>query len=657
MKKPILIAAFTGIFAGMANAQTPYPAPYEQYFLDLMADTCDFPVVRLAPVIHYAQGPAAYVTFTENVSDVRLKRTDEISFSTISVAGQEKLFEGLLPNKVYEIQVLNLCGQYVVAGTIDTKTEAIDPILVSPELYEAIRDFQNQTETVAPLGQFLDDREDVAFFEKVYFIQQYFLDAQPISVFSETALPYYMPPTICNCKFVFNILQNAVPGKIVNGTILSDVRFQPKQHISGNDNTAYWWNRNTKGAAKWHQLLTEGSKAGGTDHTWQMRMADSSATVGTQYGHLRYNLVCSNFNEVPADCFCEKQLWLYWRYDTEVCAFAEKHPEGWGSKAAVAAAEDVAVAVLRRDGNNIPIVPGGGGRVIRATSECEQTVNPQFWANAATVAINITGVAFGLAAGESPSPAEQQLFNLGLNGLTNSITNLINTPYYSANYCENLNCREETPCFGDTLVYMQPNQPINLYLFSNSSLMAGGKRSWFSWSRVLSDFYLTGFVPGGYASEEEMHCCTKKYANWVLASESGPHTTDELKGEVGVILGAWAPWPLPIDPWTGAVQIPYEIYSMSVPVIECPGGGAFSGGGDDRAAEKPGHGSEGTLPNIYRLLVFDASGRLLLQTNQENLPADLRLYLREQMPAVPPGIYFIHATSTSDKKSFKVFLD
>ncbi len=497
MKKLILIATLLATFACMATAQTSYPAPYEQYFLDLMADTCDFPVVRLAPVIHYAQGPVAYVTFTESVGDVRLKSTEETSFSNISVAGQEKLFQGLLPNKIYEIQVLNRCGQYVSAGTIDTKTEAIDPILVSPELYEAIRDFQNQTATVVPLGQFLNERQDVAFFEKVYFIQQYFLNGQPISVFSETALPYYMPPTVCNCKFMFNILQNAVPGDILNNTILPRVEFQTKQHLGGNDNTAYWWNRNTKGAAKWHQLLTEGSKAGGTNHTWQMRMADSTATVGTQYGHLRYNLFC-NINEVPADCQCEKQLWLYWRYDTEVCALAEKHDEGWGNKAAVAAAEDVAVAVIRRDGNNVPIVPGGGGRVIRALSECEQTVNPQFWANAATLALNIFGVVNPL--GDT----------IGLSQLTNSITNLINTPYYSANFCENLNCREETPCFGDTLVYMQPNQPINLYLFSNSSLMAGGKRSWFSWSRVLSDFYMTGFVPGGYPSEEEIHCCTKK---------------------------------------------------------------------------------------------------------------------------------------------------
>ncbi|MCE7924831.1 MAG: hypothetical protein DYG98_17410 [Haliscomenobacteraceae bacterium CHB4] len=622
-----------------------------------MADTCDFPFVRLAPVIHYAQGPAAYVTFTENVGDIRLKRTDEVSFSTIAVAGQEKLFQGLVSNKIYEIQVLNRCGQYVVAGTIDTKTDVQEnPILVSPELYEAIRDFQNQSETAnTPLGQFLEGRQDVAFFEKIYFIQRYFLNDQPISAFSPTELPDFMPPTICNCKFVFNILQNAVPGEIVNGEVIPRKEFQPKKRLNGNDNTAFWWNRNTKGAAKWHVLLTEGSKAGGTTHTWQMRMADSTATSGTHYGHLRYNLFCTNYQELPGDCSCNKPLWLYWRYDTEVCAHAEKHPEGWGSKAAVSAAEDVAVAVIRRDGNNIPVVPGGGGRVIRATSECEQTVNSQFWANAATVAINITAVAFGLAAGESPSPAEQQLFNLGLNGLTNSITELINTPYYSANYCENTNCREENACMGDTLVYMQANQPINLYLFSNSSLLAGGKRSWFSWSRTLSDFYLVGYVPGGYSAQEEPYCCSKKYANWVLGSESGPHTTDELKGEVGVILGAWAPWPLPLDPWTGAVQIPYEIHSMAVPVVECPNGGGFHGGGDDRNALQDGN--ESVPPNTYRLLVFDASGRLLLQTGQENLPTDFRQYLREIMPFAASGIYLVQALSPSDKKSFKVFLD
>ncbi len=95
---------------------------------------------------------------------------------------------------------------------------------------------------------------------------------------------------------------------------------------------------------------------------------------------------------------------------------------------------------------------------------------------------------------------------------------------------------------------------------------------------------------------------------------------------------------------------------MAVPVEECPGGGAFGGGGDERE-ELKAKKSEATLPNTYRVLVFDASGRLLLQTNQENIPVNLKEYLRAQIPSAIPGIYFVHATSASDQKAFKIFLD
>lgn len=338
-----------------------------------------------------------------------------------------------------------------------------------------------------------------------------------------------------------------------------------------------------------------------------------------------------------------------------MCAHAERHSEGWGPKNAVAAGEDIAVVVFRRDGTNLPVVLDGG--VVRATAECDRQVNPEFWAKAAKVALNIAGVVYGLSAGDTLTQVQQQIFNMGLQGLTNSISDLITTPYYSVNFCNSDNCREETPCFGDTLIYLQPNQPVNLFIFSNTSLMAGGKRSWFSWSRILSDFYLAGYVPGGYLSEEQMYCCTKKYGNWVLASESGaPHSTNELKKEVGNIFSAWAPWPFPTDPFSGIVQIPYEYYAMSVPVVECPNGGNFVGG-DDRETLTTEGMVFNHLPQIYTLYVFDLSGRLLYQKTSTRFPADFRSYLKTNLPSANTGIYIIQAVSAGDRQVFKTFLD
>lgn len=646
---------------GQTNAQTDttaYPAPYTPEFLFNLSDTCSFPIVTLAPAIHYQQGTVSYLEFTEFVSQIRLQEPGTTNYTTIWVNGSTKLIENLQADKKYEVFTLNRCGEFESAGMIDTQSGEKETLEVSAVLYDAIRDFQYQEEgEVLPLDQFLSAREDVSFFEKVYFIQQYFLKGQPIAAFSESELPEFMPPTICNCVFVFNLSQDAVPGNKVNGVIYPDVRLQPKQPMHGNSYNASWWNRNTKGAAKWHQLWTEGSKAGSQDTKYEMKMADSTATVGTQYGQLRYNYLCTNYEQVPADCQCAKGLYLYWRYDTEVCAHAERHTEGWGQKNAVAAAEDASVVVLRRDGTNLPVVLDGG--IVRAEAECDKKVNPEFWLNATKLSIDIAKVIFGLSGGDSLSPIQQLLFNQGSQRLDSSLTALFRTPYYSVNFCNSDNCREETPCFGDTLVYMQPNQPINLYVFSNTSLMAGGKRSWFSWSRVLSDFYLAGYVPGGYSSQEQMHCCTKKYGNWVLASELGaPHSTADLKNEVGNIFSAWAPWPFPKNPFSGIVQIPYEYYTMAVPVVECPNGGNFTGG-DDReslATEGIGIGSK-QIPQVYNIYVFDLSGRLLYQNKNTGLPVDFRSYLKTNLPSKNSGIYILQAISAGDRQVFKIFLD
>lgn len=650
MKKRLLIfTMLTSCLLRTLSAQTDsseFYAPYDLRFLENMEDTCTFPFVVLSPVIHYNQGPVAYLEFSDEVGSIQLKDTETGSLLSIWVGGTSKLIENLLPDKKYEILTLSRCEVFEPAGAIDTKSGEKETLDVSSGLYDAIREFQ-QSESAAtvPLSQFLATREDVSFFEKVYFVQQYFLRGQAISTLSLTDLPSFVPPTICNCKFVFNISQIAVPGVLnPDGTISPKTAFQTKKPMSGVSYNAAWWNRNTKGAAKWHQLWTEGSKAGGTDHKYEMKMSDSTAIAGTQYGQLRYNLLCTNFEQVPADCMCEKGIYLYWRYDSETCAHAEMHTEGWGSRNAVAAAEDMAIVVLKRDGANTADVLDGG--VVRARAECERTVNNSFWTNAFSLAIGAAGVIFGGGAG---------IFT-GIAGLAGKIDTFLNTPHYSTNFCNSDNCKEVSLCFGDTLVYLQPNKPINLYLFSNTSLMAGGRRSWFSWSRVLSDFHLTGYVPGGYSSTEQMGCCTPKYANWVLASELGaPHTTSELKTEVGMILSAWAPWPFPQNPFSGVVQIPYEYYTMSVPVVDCPSGGNLQGMQNRSFSDHTG--VETSKAAEQKVLVFDLSGRLLHEGKTFEVPSDYRNYIKTHIPKLIPGVYVIHTLSLSGKKVTKVYID
>ena len=91
-------------------------------------------------------------------------------------------------------------------------------------------------------------------------------------------------------------------------------------------------------------------------------------------------------------------------------------------------------------------------------------------------------------------------------------------------------------------------------------------------------------------------------------------------------------------------------------MANCPEGGNFTGGGNDRnTPERDLSATE--VPTDYRCRIFDVSGKLLYQGKPDALPVDFKAYLREKMPQVAAGIYFVQAVSTTEKKIFKIFLD
>ncbi|MCS6930519.1 MAG: hypothetical protein NZM43_13610 [Saprospiraceae bacterium] len=351
--------------------------PYTEEFLMLMADTCDYPVVMLSPVIHYTSGPRAYIELSEWVSHVRIREQGAAIFTNLEINGNKKLLNNLAGSKIYEVYTLSRCGEYELAGTINTYSGERDVIEVSSSLYKAITDFQTEETNSIPFTEYLNGRLDVPFFEKVYFIQRFFLKGALISEFSETNLPEVPTFSECVCSFVFNYTQFAAPGEMTNGIIVPKSQSQPKEPLHGNPYNAYWWGRETKGAAKWHQLWTEGFKAGSQDARYTMRMTDSLNTFGTQYAQLRYNYFCTNFAQLPQGCECRRQIWLYWRYDTRLGTFAKTLSGGTGSRNSIAAAEDIGLVILKWDGiQNTPYLIDGG--VARSAAECNLEVNPEF---------------------------------------------------------------------------------------------------------------------------------------------------------------------------------------------------------------------------------------------------------------------------------------
>lgn len=626
------------------------PMDPDPRYLAALADTCRGPWLSSNAVVTYAGGYArAYIAVQElrPGQQVRYRKANSpVPASNVVALNQGAgTINGLQLEQVYALFCTNNCGQEVILGFINTQTGATDRIEVSGILYDAIVKFQ-QTNGQISLRDFLTTTAAVPFYEKVAFLQQYWYGGAPLPYDHPTQLPEAPPrggdEDDCKCSFVFNMGRLASPANMnSDGTISPDIKDGEKEYASYGK---YWWVRQSRGPAKWHCLWNEASKAGGADRLVNMTMSDSLKVHAPASARLRYNLFCTNYATVPSECGCKKPLMLYWQYDTEVEAHAERHTEGWGTKKAVAGAEDVALVVLHYDGSNTYDVLEVDRA--RAAAHCEMVVNPAFWDNMVDVAKNVA-----LFFVKDDDPNYQNL----VNQLASSLQNLIGTPYYTEQGCD-LNATEtQTLLHGDKEIFLEPNKPVNLTLSSFSNLMAGGRRSFHSWARINSDFYLAGYVPGGlFADETQNHCCSKKLGDWLLASD-GPLSVDDLKEEVGLIFKAFAPWPYPSDPGTGIIRLPTEYGWMaydSHPECTMSTGDAYDDG------NRPEHATGRTelvVTGLTGVKVFDLSGRLLYAGAGQVLPQDLRVYLREKGIS-NTGIYIVHVTGESRQELHKVIM-
>lgn len=425
------------------------PFDYEMY-LAAMEQQCPAPVNEVAAVVTTVQnGATVYLRFTEPANGFQYQLfADEVSGNTnFSTENGSVVLSGLALEKEYTVYAQNGCSVSVPIVSFSTKTgKKLQGIQVSNALYGLISQFQSLEQTATSFPQYLGESNYIHLIEKVSFIQDYYLDGQPLTNWNGTSyIGSELPPLPineeCICQFVLNRSKNITPtdefsGRLADGTISPYVEEEGEDHLPGATmgHTKWWAVKSSKGAARYHQLWTEGFKAGGANQSYLIDDTNNGSpnfTSAANASLLRYNLFCQNLAYLPEECACEKPLRLYFGYDAEVTTRAEKRNGGIGARSAFAAGHDISAAVFHVDGStNFGVMRTMD---IRHDSECERKVNADFWGNWAVVAVKSVAMFYSLR-DPNFTTIDSLIFQASSNNLADDLRTAIRTNYWASKW-------------------------------------------------------------------------------------------------------------------------------------------------------------------------------------------------------------------------------
>lgn len=648
--------------------------PVDSYYYQIFADTCYLPKVEVASVIHFQTYSRAYLRIGEALGGM-LRYRPFSGASTVYLEGElvdnEVLIDSLMPDEIYTVECINSCGDWSEIVTVDTRRlPSEDIISVSENLYNAIVDYLRNSSLVS-FDTFLTNVEGVSIYEKQEFMQKFFYEGAPFpNALREgfPVLPDFSGVDTCLCRSV-RATSMAHPGimNFTNKTIQSYSQAEsglPKKGLGRN--AAYWYWLNNRGAAKWHQLWTEGFKSTkGVDLDHNIGWMNDNR-VSYQQGWVRITFLCLGGNMVPQECQCDKAVRYWYRYDTRVKAFARIESGTDGSKNSIAKAEDLAIACYWEEDDIPNTFEVLASTFARAASRCDRTLNPSFWTRVADVAANAATLAMTIAAATAGGgPISIAAVTQIGNAVTNyyqSVANSLNTPYYNASDCDNVN--ENFNDFERSSVRnIKPNRPVVLTINSYSKLYAGGRRAWHSYARILSNFYIAAALDDDAFNGTPRHCCTPRVGVWVLASCDGPRSTEQLKLEVAEKFYHFGFDNLPGSNQGNGFTVPGEYGSIwersdraeCNRIIVNPGGG---GGNIFESTDRNLRSVSLDEELAMTVWVWDASGRLLRGVSEKFTSFDRSSIIRNiRNYGISSGIYFVRIVYGTKTETFKIFIE
>jgi hypothetical protein len=611
-------------------------------------ENCAPPAIVANAVIRYNDFAKLYIQLENKESQIYLQKVGvkENPITTKSKNG-EWVFLQLELNKEYEILGRNSCGRDVVLTKINTAPSKSDALELSENLYTELSKWSMDSKGVR-LSQFLSHLSSVNYYERLYFYQMHLLKGEflkdnlmegsfpdvPTSSVSSQAIEN----NACSCTYIMKIAKIAFPGTPWDGQNFrgnSDIYCHCDGWLQRSD---FSWNAySAAGPAKWQQL-TNGGHCGEDTQEWLTD--DSQTTNGSPYyAAIGFNLFCTNFDQVPETCDCEKTIPIAAKYFTKLDVSASA-PRAfgwcWGNRGATAAAEDWAVLVEHN-------LKTGGVTALQAgktaaIAECSSSLNKDFFIELSNLALKVGVKLIQLQSSTNGSGT--------LNGtdlttfatdLGNSLKILIQTPAVNRTTCTDMT-KEASLITYNQQHKVKPNNPMEYVLFSFSALRNRGYTRWSTNSRIISEFMLAGILNGAASPNTADYCCSAPTGVWI--SETIPDLPS-IRPAIQYFFDLQFPGQFPV------VNTDYGLYVGNRP-FNCLGVGEIAHPGSTNfliTNQTDGVLLTDNTKNLsYNVVVSDVMGRIVYQASGKGDNQKIWDYKNEKQVLLNSGIYFVQVT-------------
>ncbi len=599
-----------------------------------ISDSCRYPMVLTSSVARYESHSAFYFELGGDYIPSNIIIQNVLTFAEIPITIYETtnyVTTTSLPNNSYfQIKGTNSCGEPVVIYSFNTFKPNDPYIVVSDRMMNALNDHIDNFSSI-PFYTYLNNRQDIPLIERIAFVQQYFLNNTLIQDFYQNEIPPVNTANRlpCTCRevrtgnFAFDAVTLQTDPLNSNFGFIKPLRQTnlPDKHGLGK-NARSWYVRDSYGAGKYAQQWTEGYKAKSSP-----THSDSLSYQGTNIFRVRILWYCNDGQDLPRDCQCPKEMKTFYKYHSQVKSSSViLGGFSFYSREAFNIVEDYGVySVLNERTGEFSMVDA---KLTKAATACNYTISPNYWNNWLDLA---SSIASAITKATDPKVIALIGSTLSDTSLIKSLKSIINTPYIVPVSCTNNNAKTET-MQGIYYATITANQVLRFQLSSHNRSVSGGKRSWQSDGRVLSNGYIATFLPGGMPFDtRDTLCCTPIGSNWMASGVAeGYDPVPFLRSDIADLLQLEGGWNFPIGP-SGASEVPTDYGLIWKPSSDPACRGIIY--------RESGHEE---LPSVVGYKIMDTSGKIVSAAKIQKTQNEVNAYTIQQALSLKlsPGMYF-----------------